>query len=159
MIFRLESKKIETNSGFGKLTIFRGRPQQEAAERKTRGLAWWQTGLSISCDLSRVLWHTMAISDITKERAMSLNVSLPPELENRVRQHVESGLYGSASEVIREALRLFEAYQGIRAASLSALQVDIAQGMADTQAGRVREVSMSSIKERGRAALAKSKAA
>jgi len=101
----------------------------------------------------------MAISDITKERAMSLNVSLPPELENRVRQHVESGLYGSASEVIREALRLFEAYQGIRAASLSALQVDIAQGMADTQAGRVREVSMSSIKERGRAALAKSKAA
>ena len=39
---------------------------------------------------------------------MSLNVSLPPELENRVRQHVESGLYSSASEVIREALRLHE---------------------------------------------------
>ena len=38
------------------------------------------------------------------EPAMSLNVSLPPELENRVRQHVESGLYSSASEVIREAL-------------------------------------------------------
>lgn len=90
---------------------------------------------------------------------MSLNVSLPPELENRVRQHVESGLYGSASEVIREALRLFEAYQSIQAANLSALQADIAQGMADIQAGRVREVSMSSIKERGRASLAKSKAA
>lgn len=39
---------------------------------------------------------------------MSLNVSLPVELENRVREHVASGLYGSASEVIREALRLFE---------------------------------------------------
>lgn len=90
---------------------------------------------------------------------MSLNVSLPLELENRVRQHVESGLYGSASEVIREALRLFEAYQGIQAANLSALQAEIAQGMADVQAGRVREVSMSSIKERGRASLAKSKAA
>lgn len=90
---------------------------------------------------------------------MSLNVSLPLELENRVRQHVESGLYGSASEVIREALRLFEAYQGIQAANLSALQADIAQGMADIQAGRVREASMSSIKERGRASLAKSEAA
>ncbi len=41
---------------------------------------------------------------------MSLNVSLPPELESRVRAHVASGMFGSASEVIREALRLFEAY-------------------------------------------------
>ena len=40
---------------------------------------------------------------------MSLNISLPVELENRVRDHVASGMYGSASEVIREALRLFEA--------------------------------------------------
>lgn len=93
----------------------------------------------------------MAISAILLEPAMSLNVSLPPELENRVRQHVESGLYSSSSEVIREALRLFEAYQGIQAASLAALHADIAQGVADVNAGRVREVSMSSIKERGRA--------
>jgi len=100
----------------------------------------------------------MAISDIAKESAMSLNVSLPLELENRVRQHVESGLYGSASEVIREALRLFEAYQSIQAANLSALQVDINQGIADIHAGRVREVGMSRIKERGRATLAKAKA-
>ena len=85
---------------------------------------------------------------------MSLNVSLPPELENRVRQHVESGLYSSASEVIREALRLFEAYQGVQAANLAALQADIAQGVADINAGRVREVSMAAIKERGRAMLA-----
>ena len=90
---------------------------------------------------------------------MSLNVSLPLELENRVRQHVESGLYGSASEVIREALRLFEAYQGMQAANLAALQAEIAQGMADVQAGRVREVGMSRIKERGRATRAKPEAA
>jgi antitoxin ParD1/3/4 len=81
---------------------------------------------------------------------MSLNVSLPPELESRVRQHVESGRYSSVSEVIREALRLFEAYQGIQAANLSALKADIDQGVADRDAGRVREVSMSSIKSRGR---------
>lgn len=89
---------------------------------------------------------------------MSLNVSLPPELENRVRQHVESGLYSSASEVIREALRLFEAYQGVQAANLAALKADIAQGVADINVGRVREVSMSSIKERGRVILASTKA-
>lgn len=85
---------------------------------------------------------------------MSLNVSLPPEMEYRVRQHVESGLYGSASEVIREALRLFEAYQGMQAANLAGLKADIARGMADISNGRVRELDMVEIKQRGRAALA-----
>jgi antitoxin ParD1/3/4 len=98
-----------------------------------------------------MLWHKMAIPAILLKPAMSLNVSLPPELENRVRQHVESGLYSSSSEVIREALRLFEAYQGIQAANLAALKADIDQGVADVNAGRVREVKMSIIKERGRA--------
>lgn len=85
---------------------------------------------------------------------MSINVSLPPELENRVRQHVESGLYSSASEVIREALRLFEAYQSAQAANLAALKADIAQGVADIDAGRTREVSASDIGQQGRAILA-----
>ena len=85
---------------------------------------------------------------------MSINVSLPPELESRVRRHVESGLYTSASEVIREALRLFDAYQDVRVANLSALQAEIEQGMADIAAGRVKEVSVASIKQRGRAVLA-----
>ena len=85
---------------------------------------------------------------------MSLNISLPPELENRVRRHVESGLYSSASEVIREALRLFEAYQGVQAANLASLKADIAQGVADIEAGRVRELDMNEIKQRGRATLA-----
>lgn len=40
---------------------------------------------------------------------MALNVSLPAEMEKRVRERVASGMYGSVSEVIREALRLFEA--------------------------------------------------
>lgn len=37
-----------------------------------------------------------------------MNVSLTPELERLIRQRVESGLYTSASEVVREALRLLE---------------------------------------------------
>ena len=84
---------------------------------------------------------------------MSLNVSLPPELEHRVREHVASGLYGSASEVIREALRLFEAYQTVRKANLVTLKADIAKGFADERAGRVALMDMATIKAQGRAAL------
>ncbi len=84
---------------------------------------------------------------------MSLNVSLPVELENRVREHVASGLYGSASEVIREALRLFESYQAVKTSGLAALKADIAQGLADVHAGRVGAVDMASIKAMGRAQL------
>ena len=84
---------------------------------------------------------------------MTLNVSLPIELETRVREHVASGLYGSASEVIREALRLFEAYQTVQSSSLVALKSDIAKGMADVQAGRVEKMDMASIKAKGRATL------
>jgi antitoxin ParD1/3/4 len=38
---------------------------------------------------------------------MTLHVSLPQELEKLVHQEVKSGMYGSASEVVREALRGF----------------------------------------------------
>jgi len=84
---------------------------------------------------------------------MSLNISLPAELENRVRDHVASGMYGSASEVIREALRLFEAYQTVQVASLSSLKADIAQGVADVRAGHVAPMDMTAIKEQGRTAF------
>ena len=89
----------------------------------------------------------------SEDPVLSLNVSLPPELEARVRQKVESGLYGSASEVIREALRLFEAYENARAATLASLRADISQGVADIEAGSVREIDPEEIKQRGRRLL------
>ena len=81
---------------------------------------------------------------------MSLNVSLPPELESRVRAHVASGMFGSASEDIREALRLFEAYQSVQSATLANLKKDIEQGQADKRAGRVAPLNIESIKAEGR---------
>jgi antitoxin ParD1/3/4 len=39
---------------------------------------------------------------------MRMNVSLAPELEQMIRQRVESGRYTDASEVVRDALRLLE---------------------------------------------------
>ena len=38
----------------------------------------------------------------------TLNVSLTPELHALIADHVASGRYGSASEVVRAALRAFE---------------------------------------------------
>ena len=81
---------------------------------------------------------------------MAINVSLPKELEDRVREHVASGLYGSASEVIREALRLFETYHSVQQTRLAALKADIDQGFADIEAGRVSPVNMEDIKTEGR---------
>lgn len=40
-----------------------------------------------------------------------MHVSLTPELERLVKGHVESGLYNSSSEVVREALRLWNEQQ------------------------------------------------
>ena len=45
-----------------------------------------------------------------------MNVSLTPELEKFVSTKVESGRYNSASEVVREALRLLEEHEAARAA-------------------------------------------
>jgi antitoxin ParD1/3/4 len=86
---------------------------------------------------------------------MSLNVSLPIELENRVREHVASGLYGSASEVIREALRIFEAYQSMQAKTLAVLKADIAEGMKDLRAGNYGPIDLEEFKKRNRAELKK----
>jgi antitoxin ParD1/3/4 len=61
-------------------------------------------------------------------------------------------MYGSASEVIREALRLFEAYQSVQQSSLVALKSDIERGMEDVKAGRSKPMDMAAIKARGRAA-------
>jgi antitoxin ParD1/3/4 len=84
---------------------------------------------------------------------MSMNVSLPPELEARVRQRVESGMYGSASEVIREALRLFEAYEQVKTAKLDTLRQDIAKGLSDAKNGRAKEIDFASLKQLGRQRL------
>ncbi|MDQ2840826.1 MAG: type II toxin-antitoxin system ParD family antitoxin [Acidobacteriota bacterium] len=47
-----------------------------------------------------------------------MNVSLTPDLEKFVSAKVESGRYNSASEVVREALRLLEEHDHARIARL-----------------------------------------
>ncbi|HTQ15324.1 MAG TPA: type II toxin-antitoxin system ParD family antitoxin [Rhizomicrobium sp.] len=69
-----------------------------------------------------------------------MNVSLTPTLEKMVRQKVKSGLYGNASEVMREALRIMQESEGLRRARLKRLRGAIAEGDADIAAGRFTEI-------------------
>jgi antitoxin ParD1/3/4 len=61
---------------------------------------------------------------------MGMNVNLTPQLEALVRAKVNSGLYTSASEVVREALRLLEEHDRLRALKAEALQREIQRGLA-----------------------------
>lgn len=51
-----------------------------------------------------------------------MNVSLSPRLEDFVKAKVESGLYNSTSEVVREALRLLQEQDEKKATLKAALQ-------------------------------------
>ena len=66
-----------------------------------------------------------------------MNVSLTPELERLVADKVDGGRYASASEVVREALRLLEERDALRQAKIEALKAKVAIGLADLDAGRV----------------------
>jgi antitoxin ParD1/3/4 len=86
---------------------------------------------------------------------MTLNVSLTPQLEEFVRQKVESGRYNSASEVIREALRLMDSYEGLRASTLTKLRNDVDAGWRQVEEGKVTPFDVEAVKRRGRERLAK----
>jgi antitoxin ParD1/3/4 len=64
-----------------------------------------------------------------------MNVSLTPELDNFVAGKVESGRYNSASEVVREALRLLEEHDRARSAQLAAFNQEIAARLASLDRG------------------------
>jgi antitoxin ParD1/3/4 len=59
----------------------------------------------------------------------AMNVSLTPELEKLVTRKVESGLYQSASEVIREGLRLLDDHDRLRELHLGEVRKKIQTGL------------------------------
>jgi antitoxin ParD1/3/4 len=87
-----------------------------------------------------------------------MNVSLTPELERLVNEKVESGLYQTASEVVREALRLLKERDQAREQLHADVQAGFDQLARD--AGSVYDKTSSRllagrIKSRGRAARGK----
>ena len=65
-----------------------------------------------------------------------MNVSLTPELETLITKKVKSGRYTSASEVVREALRLLEEQDKLRELRRDELRKEIMKGVDDIKAGR-----------------------
>ena len=80
-----------------------------------------------------------------------MNISLTPQLEKLVKSKVESGLYGSASEVMREALRLLEERDRIHALRVEELRAEIRKGL---DSGEPTPLDVGTIKARGRKRLA-----
>lgn len=87
-----------------------------------------------------------------------MNVSLTPELESLVDKKVKTGMYQTASEVIREGLRLLIE----RDKQQARLRADVRAGFAQIERGEFTEYDARStkklareIKLRGRRALAR----
>jgi antitoxin ParD1/3/4 len=64
-----------------------------------------------------------------------MNVSLTPELDKFVAAKVASGRYNSASEVVREALRLLEDHERTRDAQLAAFNRELGARLASLDRG------------------------
>ena len=64
-----------------------------------------------------------------------MNVSLTPRLEKYVNDKVLSGRYNSASEVIREALRLLEEYEQAHAVQWREFNKELGRRLASLDAG------------------------
>ena len=60
---------------------------------------------------------------------MPSSYTLGPHYEQFVRNMVRSGRYASASEVMRDGLRLMEEREELRAAKLEALRASIQEGL------------------------------
>lgn len=94
-----------------------------------------------------------------------MNVSLTPELERLVQEKVASGLYNSASEVIRESLRLLQERDRLKEVRLEELRKEIQKGVSQLERGEYQvyetdelETLVSEIQQQGRARISQSKA-
>lgn len=79
-----------------------------------------------------------------------MNVSLTPELERLVNDRVGTGLYTSASEVVREALRLLKERDEIRSVALRELQRDVSAGIEQLDCGQSAPLDIAAIKAKAR---------
>lgn len=82
---------------------------------------------------------------------MTMHINLSEEMENFVRDKVSTGMYGNATEVIRDAVRRMQAEDARMAAWTAAIRVGDEQLMA----GKGVEYTPDSLKKlRGKAAKA-----
>jgi antitoxin ParD1/3/4 len=68
-------------------------------------------------------------------KAVTKNVSLTPELDKFIDDRVESGLYESASEVVREGLRLLRHREDLQQKQLERVRAKIEKGWQQSERG------------------------
>lgn len=66
-----------------------------------------------------------------------MNISIAPEFENFVNAKLASGVYGSASEMVGDALRLLAERDELRQIRIAKLNHEIQLGLDDVANGRV----------------------
>ncbi|MFI5090610.1 MAG: type II toxin-antitoxin system ParD family antitoxin [Terriglobales bacterium] len=81
---------------------------------------------------------------------VSMNVSLTPHLEQFVDKKVREGTYQTASEVVREGLRLLAERDQKRTLELQRLRREIAVGLGQVENGRVGTLNIKKIKAEAR---------
>ena len=58
----------------------------------------------------------------TIEKAEKISITLPPDMLSSIKDNVQAGRYGSTSEVIREAMRLWQQKQEEHTARIEAIR-------------------------------------
>ena len=84
-----------------------------------------------------------------------MNVSLTPELEQVINNKVESGMYHSASEVVREGLRLLVEQDQLRQLRFEELKREVGRSVAQAEQGDAisAEEVFSNLRERNKRAM------
>ena len=77
-----------------------------------------------------------------------MNVSLTKELEKLVETKVKSGLYHTASEVIREGLRLLDERDRLYQLRLEELRAEVKKGAEQLDSGKGRPLDVAGMKRR-----------
>lgn len=70
-------------------------------------------------------------------KAVTKNISLTPELDRFIDSRVESGLYESASEVVREGLRMLRHREELQQKQVERVRARIEKGWQESERGEV----------------------
>jgi antitoxin ParD1/3/4 len=84
-----------------------------------------------------------------------LTITITPDLADRVKAAIQTGNYGSVSEVMRQALRDWELAEARRAQELRSLRGNVALGLKQAKAGKARPFDPSRIIKAGEQLAAK----
>ena len=79
-----------------------------------------------------------------------MNISITPELEDLIAKKVKTGMYHSASEVIREGLRLLKERDEMKELRLKELKKEIQKGYDSATNGESIEWNVTKLKDKVR---------